>query len=166
MLKRMANGILVGAAALLVVGAASAQTPPTARQLELAQRYVAAMQMEKTVGATTDALLPAMMGTGVDKLPEARRAEFMAIMRETTRDMVLALSARMAPILAETFTEKELEDVVAFYEGSSGRAFVEKAPLLTAKMAPIMRELAPQMQQQLLERLCKDGGCPPGAQAK
>ena len=71
MLKRMANGILAGAAALLVAGAASAQTPPTARQLELAQRYVAALQMEKTVGATTDALLPAMMGTSADKLPEA-----------------------------------------------------------------------------------------------
>lgn len=166
MLRRMTGGLLAAGVWLAIAGAASAQTTPTARQTELAQRYVTALQMEKTVGATMDALLPAMMGAADDKLPTEARAEFTAIMRDVTREMIASLSTQMAPVLAETFTEKELEDVVAFYEGPSGRAFIEKTPVLSAKMAPIVRELMPQMQAKIVERLCRDGKCAATAKGK
>ena len=97
------------------------------------------------------------------KLPRARA--LVAAVRDVTQTMMATMSARMAPILAEVFTEKELEDVVAFYEGPSGRSMIDKSPQLAAKMAPVMQEIMPQVRAQMTERICKIAECPPEAKA-
>lgn len=161
---RIRLGIVAGLAALAVAGSAGAQAAPTARQLELAQRYVAAMRMEKTMTATMDAMTPSLMASA-GELPPEKRAMLVAAVRDVTQTMMATMSARMAPILAEVFTEKELEDVVAFYEGPSGRSMIDKSPQLAAKMAPVMQEIMPQVRAQMTERICKIAECPPEAKA-
>jgi hypothetical protein len=162
---RIGTGLVVGLAAMFLASAASAQNTPSARQLELAQRYVAAIHMERTFDATMDAVLPSLKTSGGALPPEKQEAVLEAV-RDVTKSMMADMTTRMAPLLAEVFTEKELEDLVAFYEGPTGRSMIDKSPLLAAKMAPMMRDLVPQMQVRMAERICKITDCPPSAAAK
>lgn len=157
---RVRTAIVTVMMTLVTAGAVQAQAVPSARQMELARRYVAAMQMERTFDATMDAMTPALMDQGV-KLPPEKQAEVAAMIRDVTKETVVTMSNRMAPLLAEVFTEKELEDVVAFYEGPSGRSMIEKSPQLAAKMAPMMREMMPQVRARMIERICRISECPP-----
>ena len=155
----------LAAVVMLSAGSASAQVEPTGRQLEPARRYMAAIQPERMAGIS-DNMLSALMGPAKGADAEATRARFLAVMRDVNAELLGEMTVRMAPILAETFTEKELEDVVAFYEGPAGRAIIEKTPQLTAKMAPLMLELMPKAQAKIMERLCEDGGCAPPSKTK
>lgn len=161
MLRVMACGL----AALVLASAGAASAQPTARQLELAQRYVATMRPERMAGIS-DSMLSALMGPAKGADAEAKRARYLAVMRDVNAELLSEMAVRMTPILAETFTEKELEDVVVFYEGPSGRAIIEKTPELTARMTPLMLELIPKVQAKVIERLCEDGSCAPPPQTK
>ncbi len=162
MRMRGVTGLVAGLAAMSLAGAANAQAAPSARQLELAQRYVVAIRMERTFDAGMDAMLPTLKA-GNSKVSGEKFDAIMAAMSEVTKSMVGEMSVRMAPVLAEVFTERELEELVAFYEGPTGRAVIDKSPQLAAKMAPLMQEIMPQMQAQMAERVCKITDCPPPA---
>lgn len=162
---RGVTGLVACLVVMALAGAANAQAAPSARQLELAQRYVAAIQMERTIDASMDAVLPSLRASG-GQLPSEKQEAVLAAARDVTKDMMMKLTAGMAPILAEVFTEKELEDLVAFYEGPTGRSMIDKSPLLAAKMGPMMRDMVPQMQAQLIERICKITDCPPSVVGK
>lgn len=159
MWARGGMSLAAGLAALLLASTASAQPAPTAHQLDLARRYVKAMKLEASMGAVMDQLAPTMMQGSLDSLPPEKREAVMGVMREVSQNMVTRLGAEMAPILAEVFTEKELEDVVAFYEGPSGKAMIEKTPQLGAKMAPLMKNLMPQMQSEMIAGMCEVFDC-------
>jgi hypothetical protein len=78
---------------------------------------------------------------------------------ESMQGMMQKLQARMIPLYASTFTEKELQDVVTFYEGPSGQAMLAKMPVLMSKMGPTMAELAPEMTADVQRRLCSKIDC-------
>ena len=155
--KAMIVSVALASTAVL---ASPAQADPTQRQLDLAQRYVSAMRMERTFEATMDAMSPGLLPPD-ENLPPEKREAILAAIRQVTGEMVASLSREMAPMLVEVYTQKELEDVVAFYESPSGRAMIDKAPQLSARMAPLLRDLAPRMRTELRERLCKISACPP-----
>ncbi len=159
MWARIGTSLATGLAALLLAGAASAQTAPSARQLDLAQRYVKAMNLEVSMATMMDQLAPTIMQGSLDSLPAEKREAAMSVMRQVSQNMMTKMGAQMAPILAEVFTEKELEDVVAFYEGPSGKAMIEKTPQLGAKMAPLMKELMPEMQSEMIAGMCEVLDC-------
>ncbi len=159
MWARVGTSLVAGLAALLLASAASAQPAPSARQLDLAQRYVKAMNLETSMNVVMDQMAPTMMQGSLDSLPPEKREAVMGVMREVSQRVMTRMGARMAPILAEVFTEQELEDVVAFYEGPSGKAMIEKTPQLGAKMAPLMKELMPEMQYEMIAGMCKVLDC-------
>lgn len=159
MWARVGTSLVAGLAAMILAGAASAQPSPSARQLDLAQRYVKAMNLEASMNAVMDQLAPTMIEGRLDSLTPEEREAFLGVMRDVSQKMMARMGARMAPILAEMFTEKELEDVVAFYEGPSGKAMIEKGPQLGAKMAPLMKELMPEAQSEMFARMCEILDC-------
>ena len=40
----------------------------------------------------------------------------------------------------ETFTEKELNDLIAFYESPTGKMFVKKTPVILEKTSAVMQQ--------------------------
>lgn len=173
MLNPARAGLLMAAAVFLADRPALAadSTPPTAdavapsaRSLELTRRYFAAMQMEKTVQVTVKAMMPAVidrMSKANPKLTQGQKAAIAEAADESSQAMVARMTDRMAPIFATTFTERELEDLVAFYEGPTGRALVTKSPVFAARMGQVMRELAPAMSADMEQRFCAKVACPP-----
>jgi hypothetical protein len=73
--------------------------------------------------------------------------------------MMAKLVDRIIPLYASTFTEKELQDLVAFYDGPTGQAMLTKMPTLMSKMGPMMSELMPEMMADVHQRICAKTDC-------
>lgn len=149
----------VGAFVLLASGSASAA--PSAKQLELAHRYIAAAHMDRTLDQTLKALMPAMLASAPknDKLSDKDRQMLVDVTMEVTRDMMGKMIARMEPVIADTFSEDELQGLVTFYESPTGQALIAKTPQLAAKMSPVMKDLIPETQAEMVQKICARMDC-------
>ena len=161
--------VLVGVVSLALTSpawAADAKPPaaieaPSARALELAKRYMAATHMERTMDQAMAVMTPIMraqMNKSLSKLTAEERTTIYGIVDETMQDFmkqsVAKLQVRMPLMLARTFTEKELEEIVVFYESPTGQTALAKAPAMMAEMMPIMMEDAAKVEAQVLAKLC------------
>lgn len=160
MLKAMLAGC-----AVLTLAAAPAAAEPSAKSMELAKRYVKALHMENTIGTMMGNMAPLMLDRLAKRVnaqvrPELKTAYAEAV-EETTRAMTPRMIDAMLPVLAETFTEAELEAAVAYYESAPGQSLMAKMPVYMAKATPAMMALTPEMEADLEARLCRKIGCEP-----
>jgi hypothetical protein len=125
---------------------------PSPKQLELAHRYMLAIHPEKTMEASMRASMPAMIDA-MPGPPEERKAmmDDMMVVLAHVREK---LYPQMEPIIAETFTEAELEQIVAFYESPIGQTLLSRQPQMAAKLAPYMRDVGSQMMAEMLMKMC------------
>lgn len=65
---------------------------------------------------------------------EALQKEIIEVSLNETKIMVKSLGK----IYAETFTEDELQGMKSFYESKSGKAMIEKQPIIMQKMMPLI----------------------------
>jgi hypothetical protein len=153
------------ACAAILAFAATAQAAPSARTTELAKRYMSALHMENTMGA----LMSNMAPTILENIAKSRGAAltsdvkiaFTEAAEESMRAMTPRMVEKMIPVIADTFTEGELEAAVAYYESANGQAMLKKSPELMSKLQPALADLMPVMQADLVGRLCKKIGCDP-----
>lgn len=172
MFRKTGSLASLGLAATLFATAAAAQSAPapTPRQLELAHRYIQAIHMERTMDGVMKTTMPAMMAQ-MPKNPnmtDAQRQAIADVTAEVTSRMMSNVMAQMEPIMAETFSEKELADLVAFYEGPTGQAVIAKTPQMTTKLMSVAFAQMPAMQAEMRARICakidcsgKDKAAPP-----
>ena len=113
--------------------------------------------MDATMKAMTPGMLATMpKGSGAD---ETRRQIVMDALPEVMSHMLVKLNAQMEPIVADTFSEKELTDLVAFYESPTGQAVVEKTPQMAARLMPVMISLMPEITKELMTKVCAKTEC-------
>jgi uncharacterized protein len=129
----------------------------------LARRLLKAMGVEAQTDAMLAAILPALAERQASRIPNLTAAD-RQLLTETIRDLMREtftprMIEEMIPAYASTFTRTELEGMVAFYEGPVGRASIEKMPALMGKSAEISRALLPEMQVEMLKRLCARFDC-------
>lgn len=148
------------AAFVLVTGLAGQADAASQRGLELAHRYVAAMDMQKNVAPMLDNMMSALLKQQVDSYQgdAETKAKVVAAMHEAfnetfTGDMLQKLMASMEPAIAETFTEEELLALVDFYESPIGRSVISKTPALGARSSEAMLKVMPGLQADLIKRL-------------
>jgi hypothetical protein len=167
----------VAACAGLVLGAAAqaraetVQAPPAAAtpaepvtpvKTALVRRYLQAIHYEKLVDGMMASMLPVMAETATrgHAVPPAQQEMVVQIVRETMREKITPeIIERLIPIYAATFTEAELQSMVAFYESPTGQAVMAKAPSLGPQAAQILRSLMPEMQGELARRICERLNC-------
>ena len=157
----LATLTLAFSAAAPAAFAADAPTLPTARQLQLAHRYIELIHIDKSYADTMKSLAPSILasmpkGKGDD--PAMQQKVFEAA-SEAASEMMVTLVKKMEPIMAETYSEEELADLVAFYESQTGKALIEKQPLLLGKIGPMMMEIMPQFQTSLRTKVCARVDC-------
>jgi hypothetical protein len=161
MMRCAARTISLILAGVLMASPVLAQPAPSPRQIELAHRYIAAVHMDRTVDATMKAMLPGMLASlpKGDAIQAERQQVTVEVVSEVTRNMMSKMVVRMEPIIAETFTEKELEGLVNFYEGPIGQSLIAKSPQIAAKLTPLMKDLVPEMQGEIAAKLCMRIAC-------
>ena len=127
------------------------------------EQMMQAMQLEQLIGQTVsqmDVALKSGVQEGLKDLTKGK--EPTAAQREATAKCAEKLSAAMKEELAvsktkqlyvqayrDTFTQEEVDGIIAFYASPAGKALVEKLPAamqkpgaqMQAKIAPLMKKL-------------------------
>jgi hypothetical protein len=125
---------------------------------ESIDRLLADTKVEKlldTMSVNVDQVMRRSMETsmqGQQLSPEQRQAvdgaaaKFVQVMREEmTWDKLRPLYVQ---IYQESFTQEEIDGLIAFYESPAGIAFVEKMPVVMQKSMSIMQSrIAPMMEK-------------------
>lgn len=166
--------ICLASVSLLAVmpAAAMAQTAATptveealsARKVALIKRYFKAIEMDKLIGSMMQSMMPA--------LAEQQRASsgLTSEQSKIVTDAVVETMAEITPIYidklsviyADAFTEDELTQMVAFYEGPVGQSITKKTPGLIPKSTQVMMELVPEIQNRMQTKMCKKIDCKTG----
>ena len=149
---------ILAAGACLTASAAVAQAP-SPRAIGLAKRYVALAEARKiledegpTVAQYMISKVPAPAG-GEAKANEVKQAMLDAATAAVHAKMPEFLD-KTAAIYARVFTEKELTDIVAFYDSASGKAFVAKTGDAAGPMAALIQSLGDDIQRDTRARFC------------
>jgi uncharacterized protein len=141
--------------ASLVFASLAHCAPPSQESID---RLLADAKVEKlldTMSVNVDQVMRRSMETsmqGQQLSPEQRRvidataAKFVQVMREEmTWDNLRPLYVQ---IYQESFTQDEIDGLIAFYESPAGVAFVEKMPVVMQKSMSIMQSrMAPMMEK-------------------
>ena len=160
----LSAGLLVSSmsAAPIAFAAEKAAAPakPSERALSLARRYFAAMQFEQTVLGVYESMDvykmlnesdPSMAGLDPKAMNEATKEAMTAFMPKMVDAMV--------PVVAATFTEQELEAMVAFYESDVGQSVVSKSAGMTMPMMQAMMKIVPDYVGDIVDRYCAKASC-------
>ncbi|MFO1450661.1 MAG: DUF2059 domain-containing protein [Opitutaceae bacterium] len=157
---------LISVVCALSFGAAAFAAAPSQASIE---RLLSVTEVEKLLG-TMYQQMDGMMKAGMDqalrgktlppeaqKLAETLRAKLMANMKqELGWD---AMKDLYIQVYAESFTQEEIDGLIAFYESPAGRAFVAKMPIVMQKsmtmmqsrMGPIMQNMQRSLQEAIQE---------------
>ncbi len=164
MRARIATVLGVVLACGLWVGAAQAADTagPSPKTLALAKRYIELSHLPDTMAGMLKSLIPAMldqMSKGNPKATPEIKAAISGAVLEASPAMVQKLIDRAIPIYAETYSDEELEAIIAFVGSPAGQAMIAKAPLVTAKLTPAMIDIMPAFQADVLVRMCAKIDC-------
>lgn len=161
MYLRMGAG-LAAALVISVTPALCAEAGPNPQSLALSKRLFAAMHMDTLMSSAIRNMVPAMTAAiakdNPNLTPEQQRAISEAA-TEVDQAMMSRMTEQMIPLYAETFSQKELEDSVAFYEGPSGKSMLAKMPTLMARMTPTMVAMMPDLRADMTRRICAKTDC-------
>jgi hypothetical protein len=161
-LRGVAPWLLV--AAVLLAGrpvAAQADDGVTPHKLALAQRYVAALQIDVTMENMMASLAPSLL-EGFERqqgkpLPQVR-LHMNQMVDDVSQSVIEAAMSEMIPAVASSFSDEELEAAVDYYESPPGRSLMAKIPVYHRKMAPIQQEMLGQFSRDFQARLCLEAG--------
>ena len=151
---RAAAGLAAAVALVSATPAICADAPPNPHSLELARKLFNEMHM--------DQMMPMMMAQARKANPNLTEEQSRAVgeaAAESADDMMKKVVDRAAPLYAETFTEKELQDLVNFYDSPSGQAMIAKMPVMMSKMTASMADLMPEMTADVTRRICAKTDC-------
>lgn len=160
----MRDWLAAMAAVLVLGGAGPALAEPTPRALELAQRYAKAINFDIQMAAILDNMVPAMVEQRMKQRGMRMTGELRVALGRVSAETGRAISPKMLeimiPVIAETYSEAELQAAVAYYESPEGRSLLSKTAVFTAKVTPALTELGPAIEADMEARLCRElGGC-------
>lgn len=125
---------------LLVLGCASASADLDARKIDVARRLVELSDFAAVVAGGADVTADAMIASNPTLRPyKAVIMEWFAIAFEDEN-----LVSEMAEIYADSFSETELREIVAFSETPTGQKLLKMQPELMRKGAEVGRRIGEQ----------------------
>jgi hypothetical protein len=156
--------------ALPGIGRAQATATPSPERIALAQKLLAAQGGSAALTASLNAVQKSMfdslgqsLGQSGSLSPAARQA-IIDGMHKVFADLMPKLQARVAAVYAADFDEKQLGDILAFYQSPTGRALVAKLPDIARQSSDEMAKSIPQLQLAVLDGLCSQTDCPQALQ--
>ncbi len=176
---RRLSAVLLFAAALAAPAVSHARTRPAAdspaaatapaddaglaRREALARRYFAAVKMDQQMSLMIRSLMPMMVQQQKAAHPNLTDAQMAAVTEATTEamaDFTPKYLDRVAGAYAQTFTEDELTQIVAFYESPVGQSVINKTPALMPQVTAILQDMLPELTENMKQKLCVKIACP------
>lgn len=146
--------------------APSAVEAVTPAKLELARQMIEASGGLKQMNAIIDSMYGAMFPKMAQGLPKESRGSIVAAQAAMQQQMhalmpkILDVTER---VYAETFTEDELRQVLAFQQSPAGQAMVRKTPVMMQRtmteMVPVIMAEMPKVMHSVTEAICDKQHC-------
>lgn len=153
------GAVLAAPAAMAQDGQPAAATP-SARQLELTRRYIDLTMTDQFADSLRQVIMAqAEIDPNARSLPEADRRFIAELSAELTTDMIPQMLDAMAPVYARTFTEAELEALIAFYDSAMGKSIIEKTMIIMPEANAAAMTVMPQLMDKMAARMCQYYGC-------
>lgn len=148
---------------LAVAVAAPVTAEPSPRALELARRYAQAIHFDRQLATIMDNLVPAMVEQRLLQKGQTLSGEVKVAIGRASADTGRAIAPKMLdlmiPVIAEIYTEAELQAAVAYYESAAGQSLLSKTPELTARLTPALTALGPEIDADFEARFCREVAC-------
>ena len=146
--------------ACLMAGAAVAQPAPAApspERLKLAREVFEARGGEETVRLSMDRMVSSMQRA----LPSNGRTSDVArqAAQDVIKDMLPQLVEIEIEVYAETYDDKQLRDILAFYESPTGQALKAKSPEVAERIGAETGRLVPQITANIAAKVCAQVAC-------
>ena len=94
-------------------------------------------------------------------IPKRTQEVIRDVTMETVKEHSQELLTLAIPLYEKHFTEKELDDLIAFYRTPTGQKAIKELPALMQEFVPISQSwalgLQPEMRQKLHDRLAAEG---------
>ena len=133
-----------------------------------AQQTTKEAKIEKILALTNStAMLDQLLGPmktmavppGGSPQERAQAEAAMTKILDLTKGLVEKLRPEMVKAYSDTFSEEEIDGMLAFYQSPAGRALLEKTPALTGKMMTLMQTQMTQLLPEIL-RISKEAAQP------
>ena len=141
---------------------------PSERKLEMAREVIGATGIDAMMVSAfrnMTAQMTASQGAGLSPERQAR----LKIVSDAEGDALAKMVPRFMQIMvtryADTFSEQELSDMLAFYRSPSGRSMVAKTPLFMQGVVTDMAGLMPQLKRDMGTEICAKTQCGPAERA-
>lgn len=161
--------ILAGVATLALATAApqmaAAQTTaaaPDPVKVALVKRYFADMHINTMISGMMRQMMPTMLQQIRKAHPEMTDVQMQGVTDAVTESMdefMPKMTDAMVPVYADTFTTDELTKLDEFYESPVGQSILAKMPVAMQKMMPVMMQMMPDMQADIIKRVCTKIDC-------
>ncbi|MGZ3305177.1 MAG: DUF2059 domain-containing protein [Asticcacaulis sp.] len=141
---------------------AASATASTPAKVALVKRYFAAMHFDTMMSGLMRQMMPVMLAQTRKAHPEITDAQMQAVTDAASESMSAYMPKMvdaMVGVYADTFTEEELTRLVDFYESPTGQSIMAKTPQATQKMLPVMMQIMPEMQADMMKRMCAKVDC-------
>jgi hypothetical protein len=140
-----------------------AESSDMAAREELVRRYFKAMDFETLMDSMVSSMIPGLTeqtNRRTQGLTPEQKQLLAEVVGDTMREVMtpMIIEAHVT-IYSEAFTERELRALVAYYESPEGRSVMQKMPSLMPKAAAVSRNLMPQMEREVMTRLCARIDC-------
>jgi hypothetical protein len=115
-------------------------------------------------------VVDAMLGPFIQQIrsgdgADALKSYVVDLMKVEVADMEAKMLPKIAEIYAENFSEKQLNDILAFYASPTGQALLDKQPALAREAQLAVAPLVPPMQRDMIDKLfahvCQIQACTP-----
>jgi hypothetical protein len=139
------------AAAQAPDSSATSAAPPAAATVAAATELLEIMEVERLMQASATSMLEMQVRA------QPVLAPFRDVMMEWMRKYVTmeVMGARLASVYAESFTESELRDLIAFYRTPTGQKLARLQPELTQRGAEVGQQVAQEHQAELEQMIRK-----------
>ena len=138
--------------------------PLDPERLSLARRLLTTqmsqMDLPRTLRAVDGQIFEAVRRQTPNMDP-ARAERMTAAIEKGQEQIIHDMMDNMAEAFARNLSRQELADAVAFYEGPSGRAILQKMPVIMGEVMGNLGAWLPKMRETVVEAACADNGCTP-----
>jgi hypothetical protein len=113
--------------------------------------------MQQTFDQINSGMMQQMMGVKLTPEQQKRADEFSVKVQKLIADGLgwKNLEPDYAKLYEDTYTEDEIDGILAFYKSPSGQAMVEKSPMLVKRSSAVVQErmqaIMPQLQELMKE---------------
>ena len=169
------HSVLLSCTVVLALSAAHADDTSKAAKVEELFKVahidqLSTQVMQQTFDQINSGMMQQMMGVKLTPEQQKRDDEFSAKVQKVLADGLgwSSLEPSYAKLYEATYTEDEIDGILAFYKSPSGQAMVEKSPMLVKQSSAIaqehMKAIMPQLQQLMKDFATQD--VPPDTKPK